>query len=142
VDTLFVLEELPEFPGRREPSRSIAVRGSTAQPHCLRESIVMVARERDQSGVALHAMTLMRTRRTAKQNRADENEHAFGSVTSVERQIQFLTANRVGLHVSPEFPHSTPLPVRPGGTLSSRVSLSVGNATECRSTALRERMSR
>ena len=30
VDTLFVPEELPEFPGRREPSRSISVRGSTA----------------------------------------------------------------------------------------------------------------
>jgi hypothetical protein len=34
VDTLFVPEELPEFPGGREPSRSISVRGSTAQPHC------------------------------------------------------------------------------------------------------------
>jgi hypothetical protein len=54
VDTLFVPEELHEFPGRREPSRSISVRGSTAQPHCLHESIVMVARERDQGGVALH----------------------------------------------------------------------------------------
>jgi hypothetical protein len=54
VDTLLVPEELYEFPGRREPSRSIAVRGSTAQPHCLHESIVMVARERDQGGVALH----------------------------------------------------------------------------------------
>jgi hypothetical protein len=30
VDTLFVPEELPEFYGRREPSRSISVRGSTA----------------------------------------------------------------------------------------------------------------
>ena len=55
VDTLFVPEELHEFPGRREPSRSIPVRGSTAQPHCLHESIVMVARERDQGGVALHS---------------------------------------------------------------------------------------
>ena len=55
VDTLFVPEELHEFPGRREPSRRISVRGSTAQPHCLHESIVMVARERDQSGVALHS---------------------------------------------------------------------------------------
>jgi hypothetical protein len=54
VDTLVVPEELHEFSGRREPSRSIAVRGSTAQPHCLHESIVMVARERDQGGVALH----------------------------------------------------------------------------------------
>jgi hypothetical protein len=54
VDTLLVPEELHEFPGRREPSRSISVRGSTAQPHCLHESIVMVARERDQGGVALH----------------------------------------------------------------------------------------
>jgi len=58
VDTLFVPEELHEFPGGREPSRSIAVRGSTAQPHCLHESIVMVARERDQGGVALHSTTL------------------------------------------------------------------------------------
>jgi hypothetical protein len=58
VDTLFVLEELHEFPGRREPSRRIAVRGSTAQPHGLHESIVMVARERDQGGVALHSTTL------------------------------------------------------------------------------------
>jgi hypothetical protein len=55
VDTLFDPEELDEFPGRREPSRSISVRGSTAQPHCLHESIVMVARERDQGGVALHS---------------------------------------------------------------------------------------
>jgi hypothetical protein len=54
VDTLFVPEELPEFPGRRQPSRSIAIRGSTAQPHCPHESIVMVARERNQGGVALH----------------------------------------------------------------------------------------
>jgi hypothetical protein len=30
VDTLFVPEELDEFPGRREPSRSISVGGSTA----------------------------------------------------------------------------------------------------------------
>ncbi len=58
VETLFVPEELDEVPGRREPSRSIAGRGSTAQPHCLHESIVMVARERDQGGVALHSMTL------------------------------------------------------------------------------------
>jgi hypothetical protein len=55
VDTLFVPEELHEFSGRRQPSRSVSVRGSTAQPHCLHESIVMVARERDQSGVALHS---------------------------------------------------------------------------------------
>jgi hypothetical protein len=58
VDTLFVSEELPEFPGRRKPSRSISVRGSTAQAHCLHESSVMVARERDQGGVALHSTTL------------------------------------------------------------------------------------
>ena len=58
VDTLVVPEELHEPPGRREPSRSISVRGSTAQPHCLHESIVMVARERDQGGVALHSTTL------------------------------------------------------------------------------------
>jgi hypothetical protein len=57
VDTLFVPEELHEFPGRREPSRSISVRGSTAQPQCLHESIVMVARERDQGRVALHSTT-------------------------------------------------------------------------------------
>jgi hypothetical protein len=54
VDTLFVPEELHEVPGRRQPTRSISVRGSTAQPQCLHESIVMVARERDQGGVALH----------------------------------------------------------------------------------------
>jgi hypothetical protein len=42
VDTLFVPEELPEFPGRRKPSRSISVRGSTAQPQCLHESVVMI----------------------------------------------------------------------------------------------------
>jgi len=58
VDTLFVPEELPEVPGRRKPSGSISVRGSTAQPHCLHESTVMVARERDQGGVALHSTTL------------------------------------------------------------------------------------
>jgi hypothetical protein len=45
VDTLFVAEELHEFPGRREPSRSIAVRGSTEQPQRLHESITMVARD-------------------------------------------------------------------------------------------------
>ena len=54
VDTLFVPEELPECPGRRKPSRRISVCGSTAQAHCLHESIVMVARERDEGGVALH----------------------------------------------------------------------------------------
>jgi hypothetical protein len=32
VDTLFAPEELHECPGPREPSRSISVRGSTAQP--------------------------------------------------------------------------------------------------------------
>ena len=58
VHTLFVPEELPEFPGRRKPSRSISARCSTAQPHCLHKSVVMVARERDQGGVALHSMTL------------------------------------------------------------------------------------
>jgi hypothetical protein len=58
VDTLFLPEELHEFPGRREPSRSISLRRSTAKPHCLHESIVMVARERDQGGVALHSTTL------------------------------------------------------------------------------------
>jgi hypothetical protein len=57
VGTLFVPEELHEFPGRRQPSRCISVRGSAAQPHCLHESIVMVARERDQGGVALHSTT-------------------------------------------------------------------------------------
>ena len=30
VDTLFVPEELPEFPGRGKSSRSISLRGSTA----------------------------------------------------------------------------------------------------------------
>jgi hypothetical protein len=65
VDTLVVPEELHEFAGRREPNRSIAVCGSTAQPHCLHESIVMVARERDQGGVTLDSTTLIRTRRTA-----------------------------------------------------------------------------
>jgi hypothetical protein len=58
VDTLVVPEELAEVPGRRKPSRSISVRGRTAQPHCLHESIVMVVRERDQGGVALRSMTL------------------------------------------------------------------------------------
>jgi hypothetical protein len=58
VDTLFVPEELHEVPGRHQPSRRISVRGSTAQPHCLHESVVMVARERDQGGVALHSTTL------------------------------------------------------------------------------------
>ena len=58
VDTLVVPEELHEFPGHREPSRSITVHGSTAQPHCLHEPIVMVARERDQGGVTLHSTTL------------------------------------------------------------------------------------
>jgi hypothetical protein len=66
VDTLFVSEELPELPGRRKPSRSVPGRGSTAQPHCLHESIVMVARERDQGRVALHSTTLIRTRRTTR----------------------------------------------------------------------------
>jgi hypothetical protein len=55
VETLVVPEELHELPGRREPSRSISVRRSTAQPHCLHEPIVMVARERDQGGVTLHS---------------------------------------------------------------------------------------
>jgi len=55
VDTLLVPEELHEFPGRRQPSRSIAVYGSTAQPHCPHESIVMVTRKWDQGGVALHS---------------------------------------------------------------------------------------
>ncbi len=58
VDTLFVPEELHEFPGRGEPSRSISGRGSTAQPRRLHESIVMIARERDQGGVPLHSTTL------------------------------------------------------------------------------------
>jgi hypothetical protein len=65
MDTLFVPEELHEFPGRRQPSRSISARGSTAQPHRLHQSIVMFARKRDQGGVALHSTTLIRTRRTA-----------------------------------------------------------------------------
>jgi hypothetical protein len=30
VDTLFIPEELPEFPGRGKSSRSISLRGSTA----------------------------------------------------------------------------------------------------------------
>jgi hypothetical protein len=55
VDTLFVPEELHEVAGRRKPSRGISVRGSPAQPHCLHESIVMVARERDQGRVAFHS---------------------------------------------------------------------------------------
>src|SRR3990172_1513142 len=58
VNTLFVPEELHEVPGRSKPSRSIPARGSTAQPHCLHESVVMVVRERDRGGVALHSMTL------------------------------------------------------------------------------------
>jgi hypothetical protein len=55
VETLFVPEKLHEFPGRREPNRSISVRGSAAQPHGLHEPVVMVARERDQARVALHS---------------------------------------------------------------------------------------
>ena len=58
MEVLFVPEELHEFPGRHEPSRSISVRGGTAQPQCLHKSIVMVARERDQGGVPLHSTTL------------------------------------------------------------------------------------
>jgi len=58
VDTLFVPEELHKVPGRRKPSRRISARGSTAQPHCLHESTVVAARERDQGGVALHSTTL------------------------------------------------------------------------------------
>ena len=58
VDTLFVPEELPEVTGRRKPSRSISIRGSTPQTHCLHESSMMVVREGDQGGVALHSMTL------------------------------------------------------------------------------------
>jgi hypothetical protein len=58
VDTLVVPKELHELPGRREPSRSISGRRGTAQPQRLDESIVMVARERDQGGVALHSTTL------------------------------------------------------------------------------------
>jgi hypothetical protein len=58
VDTLFVPEELDEVAGRREPSRSISGRGSTAQPQRLHESSVVVARERNQGGVALHSTTL------------------------------------------------------------------------------------
>ena len=58
MDTLFVPEELHEFPSRSKSSRSIPARGSTAQAHCLHESVVMVVRERDQSGVALHSTTL------------------------------------------------------------------------------------
>jgi hypothetical protein len=55
VHTLFVSKELHEFAGCREPNRRISVRGSTAQPQCLHESVVMVAREREQGGVALHS---------------------------------------------------------------------------------------
>ena len=58
VETLFCPEELHEFSGCHELSRRISVRGSTAQPYCLHESIVMVARERDQGGMALHSPIL------------------------------------------------------------------------------------
>ena len=85
VDTLFVPEELPEFPGHRKPSRSISVRGSTAQPHCLHESIVMVARERDQGGVALHSTTLGcsvgRAALGELQGRLDEHELVVHMIT-------------------------------------------------------------
>ena len=57
VDTLFVPEELHEFPGCRKSNRRVSVRSSTAQPHCLDESFVMFTRERDQGGVALHSTT-------------------------------------------------------------------------------------
>jgi len=49
------------FPGRSKPSSSISVRGSTAQPHWLHESSVMVARERDQGVAALHSTTMLHT---------------------------------------------------------------------------------
>jgi hypothetical protein len=43
VYALFVPEEVPEFTRRRKPSSGTSVRGSTAKPHCLHKSIVMVA---------------------------------------------------------------------------------------------------
>ncbi len=58
VDTFFIPEELHKFPRRPKASKVVVVRGSTAQPRCLHESGVMVARERDQGGVALHSTTL------------------------------------------------------------------------------------
>jgi hypothetical protein len=58
VDTPFVREELHEFRGRSKSSRSIPARGSTAQAQCLQKSVVMVVRERDKGGVALHSTTL------------------------------------------------------------------------------------
>ena len=82
VDTLVVPEELDEFPGRRQPSRSIAVRGSTAQPHCLHESIVMAARERDQGGVALHSTTLLRTNGNATFTTTLDPRASDGSVAA------------------------------------------------------------
>ena len=47
VDTLFVPEELHELARRREPSRSISGRGSTAKPQRPHKPTVMVTRERD-----------------------------------------------------------------------------------------------
>jgi hypothetical protein len=74
VVTLFVPDELHEFPRRRQPSRSISARDSTAQPHCLHESIVVVARERDQGGVALHC-TFRRRRPRATRSLSNGSVH-------------------------------------------------------------------
>jgi hypothetical protein len=89
VDTLVVPEELNEFPGRREPSRSIPGRGGTAQPHCLHESIVMVARKRDQGGMALHSTTLIRTRRRTRRLSSTRSDltASDGSVATNEDPI-------------------------------------------------------
>ena len=102
VDTLFVPEELPEFAGRRKPSRSISVRGSTAQPHCLHESTVMVARERSQGGVAPHSMTLgcsvVRAMLGELHARLDEDELVVNMVTHLPDDHEACAAVDPVLH--------------------------------------------
>ena len=64
-----------------------------------------------------------------KENRADENEHAFGSVTSVERQVRFqLQTVSVCMSVLSSALHTVVRSAR-GVVLSSRVSPSVEEAT-------------
>jgi len=102
VDTFFVPVELHEVPGRRKPSRSISVRGSTAQPHCLHESTVMVARERSQGGVAPHSMTLgcsvVRAMLGELHARLDEDELVVNMVTHLPDDHEACAAVDPVLH--------------------------------------------
>ena len=102
VDTLLAPEELPEVPGRRKPSGSISVRGSTAQPHCLHESTVMVAREGDQGGVAPHSTTLERSVVRAMLGelhaRLDEDELVVNMVTHLPDDHEACAAVDPVLH--------------------------------------------